>query len=157
MSALSFPALLQHFFTDRLLAQLDASPHTVAGYRDTFRLLLRFATKRFGRTPSDLRVDDFDAVFVGEFLEHIERDRANSARTRNNRLAALRSFFRYVAVSEPSLVLQCQQVLAIPSKRYERSPVEFLTEEEIEKMTGRSIEEKPEPRILGQTIQEREK
>ncbi len=130
MNAPSFASLLQRFFTDRLLGQLGASSHTVAGYRDAFRLLLRFATKRLGQAPSELRLEALDAVFLGDFLEHLERDRHNAVRTRNNRLAALRAFFRYVALNEPALALHCQRILAIPTKRYEHAPVAFLTEEE---------------------------
>lgn len=130
MTATSFPALLQHFFTDRLCAQLGASPHTVASYRDTFRLMLLFATERLGRAPSEMSVEDLDVSLLGAFLDHLEQDRGNGTRTRNTRLAALRSFFRYVAFTEPACALQCQRVLAIPAKRYDRHPVEFLTEEE---------------------------
>jgi site-specific recombinase XerD len=126
----SFSSLLQRFFTDRLLGQLGASSHTVAGYRDTFRLLLRFATQRLKQAPSDICLDDLNASFVGGFLDHLELDRHNSARTRNNRLAALRAFFRYVSLNEPAYAQHCQRVLAIPTKRYERAPIEFLTEEE---------------------------
>src|SRR5439155_15838661 len=85
---------------------------------------------RLGRAPSELRVEELDASFLGKFLDHLELDRHNCARTRNSRLAALHSFFRYVALSEPALALHCQRVLAIPAKRYQRGPVEFLTEEE---------------------------
>ena len=130
MSASGFPSLVQLFFADRLRTQLGASPHTIAAYRDTFRLLLRFASKHLRRAPSQLRTEDIDAPFLGTFLEHLEITRGNSARTRNNRLAALHAFFRYVAVSEPGLALHCQRVLAIPSKRYDSGPVAFLTEEE---------------------------
>ena len=130
MSTSSFQSLVQLFFTDRLRTQLGASPHTIAAYRDTFRLLLRFAATHLRRTPSQLRTEDIDAPFLGKFLEDLELTRGNGARTRNNRLAALHAFFRYVAVSEPGLALHCQRVLAIPSKRYDRGPVAFLTEEE---------------------------
>jgi integrase/recombinase XerD len=130
MNASSFPALLQRFFTDRLITQQGASPHTIAGYRDTFRLLLQFATKCLGRAPSALRLDELDAAFLEKFLVHLEHDRRNRPRTRNHRLSALHTFFRYVALAEPTLSLQCQRILAIPAKRYERKPVEFLTEEE---------------------------
>lgn len=131
MTAPNFPSLLQRFFTDRLLGQLGASRHTVAGYRDTFRLLLRFAVKLRRRPPSHLRIEELDASFVGKFLDHLEHERHNSVRTRNTRLAALHAFFKYVALNEPTLALHCQRVLAIPQKRYNRSPVEFLTEEEM--------------------------
>jgi integrase len=130
MTTASLPALLQRFFTDRLLGQLGASPHTVACYRDAFRLLLRFAAERLGRAPSDLRVEDLDAAFLAQFLDHVEHTRGCSARTRNARLSALHAFFRYVALHEPPYALHCQRVLAIPAKRYERRPVEFLGEEE---------------------------
>ena len=125
-----FPSLLQRFFTDRLLNQLGASPHTISAYRDAFRLLLQFASERLKRSPSELRVEDLDAPFLGQFLDHLEHNRRNGTRTRNNRLAALHAFFQYVAISEPALALHCQRVLAIPTKRYERRAVEFLTEEE---------------------------
>lgn len=130
MIAATLQSLLQRFFVDRLLGQLGASAHTVAAYRDSFRLLLRFAADSLGRTPSELRIEELDASFIGRFLDHLEAVRGNSARTRNNRLSALHAFFRYVAICEPAHALHCQRVLAIPSKRHERGPVEFLTEEE---------------------------
>ena len=130
MNSPKFPSLLQRFFTDRLLGQLGASSHTVASYRDTFRLLLRFATEQLRKAPSDLRIEQLDASFLAKFLEHLELGRGNCTRTRNNRLAALHAFFQYVAINEPALALHCQRVLAIPTKRYERGPVEFLNEQE---------------------------
>jgi len=132
MIASSFPALLQRFFTDRLLQQRHASPHTIASYRDTFRLLLRFAADRLRRAPSALAVDDLTPTFIGDFLDHLERTRGNSSRTRNARLAAIHSFAQYVAFSEPAHALLCQRLLAMPSRRYERKVVEFLTSTEIE-------------------------
>lgn len=132
MIAASLPALLQSFFTDRLLAQLRASAHTVSAYRDTFRLLLRFAARRLGKAPCDLMVDDLDAPFIGQFLNHLEAERGNRARTRNARLAALHSFFRFVALTEPAHALHCQRVLAMPSKRHERATVTFFDRREIE-------------------------
>lgn len=128
----SFPSLLQSFFTDRLLRQRQASPHTIAGYRDSFRLLLQFAKKQLGKSPSQLRVEDLDAPFIGLFLDQLESTRKNSARTRNVRLGAIHSFFRYVALEEPAYVLHCQRVLAVPNKRHVRRPIEFLNREEIE-------------------------
>jgi integrase/recombinase XerD len=128
----SFPSLLQSFFTDRLLRQRQASPHTIAGYRDSFRLLLQFAKKQLGKSPSQLRVEDLDAPFIGLFLDHLESTRKNSARTRNVRLGAIHSFFRYVALEEPAHALHCQRVLAVPNKRHGRRPIEFLNREEIE-------------------------
>jgi integrase len=132
MTAPDFPALLQAFFTDRLLKQRRASSHTVTAYRNSFRLLLRFTAERLGRAPSRLELADLDAAFLGEFLDHLERDRGNCARSRNARLAALHAFFRYVAFTAPAHALICQQVLAIPSKRFERGIVEFLDEKETE-------------------------
>lgn len=131
MNAPDFPALLQAFFTDRLLAQRRASPHTVTAYRNTFRLLLRFAAGRLSRAPSHLSLADLDATFLGEFLDHLEHERGNSARSRNARLAALHAFFRYVAFADPAHALLCQRILAIPSKRFERRIVEFLGEKEL--------------------------
>jgi integrase/recombinase XerD len=128
----SFPSLLQSFFTDRLLRQREASSHTIAGYRDCFRLLLQFAKERLGKMPSQLRIEDLDAPFIGLFLEHLERTRKNSARTRNARLAAIHSFFRYVALEEPAHALHCQRVLAVPNKRHVQRPIEFLSREEID-------------------------
>jgi integrase len=130
MTTTSLPPLLQRFFTDRLLGQLGASPHTVACYRDAFRLLLRFAAERLRRVPSALQVEDLDAPFLAQFLDHVEHTRGCCARTRNARLSALHAFFRYVTLEEPGCALHCQRVLAIPAKRYARRPVDFLTEEE---------------------------
>jgi site-specific recombinase XerD len=123
---------LQAFFTDRLLRQRRASANTIAGYRDSFRLLLRFAVERIGKEPSDLLLEDLDAPFIGEFLDHVEKDRGNKARTRNARLAAIHSFFRYVSLCEPMYADHCRRILAIPSKRHERKSIEFLTREEID-------------------------
>jgi integrase/recombinase XerD len=132
MTAGGFPSLLQHFFTDRLLQQRQASSHTIAGYRDTFRLVLRFATERLGRAPSALTLDDFTPALISEFLDHLERVRGNSNRTRNARLAAIHSFAQYVALNEPAHALLCQRLLAIPSRRYERKVVQFLTAAEMD-------------------------
>lgn len=132
MTSSALPALLQQFFTDRLCTQMQASPNTIASYRDTFRLLLRFASARIGRPPTKLRVEDLDVELVGDFLTHIETARSNSARSRNTRLTAIRSFFRYVAMSEPALMLHCQKILTMPSKRYDRRTVEFLDRSEME-------------------------
>ena len=131
MLTASFPALLQRFFTERLLQQRQASPHTIAAYRDTFRLLLRFAAAQLGRPPSGLKTEDLDPAFIGAFLEHLERRRGNSPRTRNARLAAIHSFFRYVALTEPAHALLCQRVLAMPSKRSVQKPIAFLDRTEI--------------------------
>ena len=126
-----FPSLLQAFFTDRLMRQRQASPHTIASYRDTFRLLFSFAEQRLNKAPSALHLKDLDTPFIGAFLDHLEKERGNSARSRNVRLAALHSFFRYVALHEPSMSALAQRVLAIPQKRYHRTQIQFLTRGEI--------------------------
>ena len=131
-----FPELVQAFFTERLLRQRKASPETVAGYRDAFRLLLRFATRRLKKEPSKLALKELDARFIGEFLDHLEVERSNSVRTRNARLAAIHSFFRYVSFEEPSCADLCRRILAIPSKRYERRPIAYLTREEIDALVA---------------------
>jgi len=132
MISASFPSLLQSFFTDRLLSQRQASPHTIAGYRDCFRLLLQFAKERLGKMPSQLRIEDLDAPFIGLFLDYLESTRNNSARTRNVRLGAIHSFFRYVTLEEPAHALHCQRILAVPNKRHEQRPIDFLNREEID-------------------------
>lgn len=131
MNAAGLASLLQRFFTQRLLEQQGVSSATVASYRDTFRLLLRFATQCLGREPCKLLLDELDGIFIEKFLRHLEQDRGNSVRTRNTRLAAIHAFFRFVAISEPALGHQCQRILAIPTKRREHGPVEFLTAEEV--------------------------
>lgn len=128
----NFPGLVQAFFTDRLLRQRNASPHTVAGYRDTFRLLLRFAAQRLKKGPSTLALDDLNTSLIGAFLDHIEKERGNTARSRNTRLAAIHSFFRYVSFHEPSHADLCHRILAIPNKRYQQKLIDYLTPEEIE-------------------------
>jgi integrase/recombinase XerD len=128
----NFSALLQPFFTDRLLGQRNASPHTIASYRDTFRLLLDFAQKQLHKSPSMLAIENLDAPFIGRFLDHLEQARGNTPRSRNIRLAAIHSFFKYVAFQEPSLSFMAQQVLAIPCKRHKTRPIDFLTRSEID-------------------------
>lgn len=128
----SLAGLIESFFTKRLTRQVGASPHTIAAYRDTFRLLLRFAHTRLHKSPSDLLVADVDADFVGAFLDHLEATRRNTARTRNARLAAIRSFFRLVAFEEPSASGACQRVLGIPAKRTPRRLITALTRPEID-------------------------
>jgi len=119
--------VLQAFFTQRLIAQRQVSGHTVAAYRDTFRLLLAFAETRTGTAPCDLRLDDLDAALIGAFLEHLRHDRRNSARTRNARLAAIHSLFRYAALRHPEHAALIQRVLAIPPARFEKATVSYLT------------------------------
>jgi integrase/recombinase XerD len=124
--------LLQSFFTDRLMAQKRASSHTIASYRDTFRLLLLFAEKRLKKMPTEMMLNDLEAPFICAFLDHLEKDRKMGARSRNQRLAAIRSFFHYAAFETPELSTLIDRVLAIPSKRFDRALVEFLTTSEIE-------------------------
>lgn len=129
-TTMSFPLLLQRFFAERLVDQLRASPNTIAGYRDTFRLLLGFASQQRARPPTRLTFDDINAELVGEFLLHIESTRGNGARSRNTRLAAIRSFFRFVAMHEPSRLFDCHRILAMPAKRFVRQPIDFLDDRE---------------------------
>jgi len=123
---------LQAFFTDRLIRQRQASPHTCAAYRDSLRLMLTFASARHGTEPSKLDFDHLDAPLIGDFLDHIERQRKNAIRTRNTRLAAIRSLFRFAALRHPEHAALIERVLAIPPKRFERRLVTFLTEQELE-------------------------
>lgn len=124
--------LLQAFFTDRLRRQRAASPNTVAAYRDAFRLLLHFAQDRLRTAASDLTLTDLNAPLIGAFLDSLETERHNGARTRNARLAALRSFFRFLAPREPEHAALVQRVLAIPQKRCDRRVVNFLTRLEVD-------------------------
>jgi site-specific recombinase XerD len=126
----SLAPALQAFFTDRLIRERQASQHTIAAYRDTFRLLLAFAGQQTGRTPSDLRIADLDAPLVSAFLDHLETVRGNGARTRNARLAAVHSLFRYAALRHPEDSAVIQRVLAIPPKRFDRTIVTYLSEKE---------------------------
>jgi integrase/recombinase XerD len=128
----TFPALLESYFTERLMAQRQASPHTIASYRDTFRLLLKFAQKQCGKSPSRLNLTDLDAPLISAFLDDLEKRRGSSVSSRNVRLTAIRSFFRYAAYEEPSQALHIQRVLAIQNKRRTRPMISFLTREEIE-------------------------
>jgi integrase/recombinase XerD len=128
----AFPALLESFFVDRLMRQRQVSPHTLASYRDTFRLLVQYAQRRLRKAPSDLAMPDLNPSLLGAFLDHLERERDNSARSRNVRLAAIHSFFHYVALQAPQYCALAQRVLAIPSKRYVRRPISFLTSTEID-------------------------
>jgi integrase/recombinase XerD len=123
---------LQAFFTDRLIRQRQASPHTLAAYRDTLRLLLVFASARQKMAPSKLDIDDLDAPLIGAFLDHLEHQRENGVRTRNARLAAIRSLFRYAALRHPEQAAVIERVLAIPPKRFDRRLVTFLTEAELD-------------------------
>jgi integrase/recombinase XerD len=121
MSALA--PTLQAFFTERLIGQRQASPHTITAYRDTWRLLLTFAEQRTGKLPSQLGIADLSAPLIGAFLDHLERDRGNSVRTRNARLAAVHSLFRYAALRHPEHAGLIQRMLAIPPQRFDRALV----------------------------------
>jgi site-specific recombinase XerD len=123
---------LQAFFTDRLLRQRQASPNTVAAYRDTLRLLLRFVAERLRIEPSRLDFERLDAPLIAAFLDHLQNDRGNGVRTRNARLASIRSFFRFAALRHPEHVASIERVLAIPPKRFERRLVTFPTEPELD-------------------------
>jgi site-specific recombinase XerD len=128
----TFSELLQGYFTDRLLRQRGASPLTVANYRDAFCLLIAFAQRCLKKPPTQLAIPDLDAPFILRFLDYLERERGNSPRSRNVRLAAIHSFFIYVALQEPSFGAVAQRVLAIQSKRCAKMPVDFLTRVESE-------------------------
>jgi integrase/recombinase XerD len=128
----SLAPLVEKFFTQRLIEQRSASSNTVASYRDTFRLLLKFAASRLGRDPYQLNLGDLDAELIIAFLGHLERARGNSVRTRNARLSAIHSFFRYASFEDPAHAALIQRVMAIPHKRAEHGPIAFLTEDEVE-------------------------
>jgi site-specific recombinase XerD len=123
---------LETFFTERLIGQRQASPNTVTSYRDTFRLLLNFASGRTHKAPAHLQLEDLDAPLIGAFLDYLQTERANAVRTRNARLAAVHSLFRYAALRHPDHAALIQRVLAIPPKNADRAVVKFLTEQEIE-------------------------
>ena len=122
---------LQAFFTDRLARQRHASPETVAAYRDALRLLVCFASHQVHKLPSQLGIDDLDASLIASFLDHLERERGNSVRTRNARLAAVHSLFRYAALRHPEHAELIQRVLAIPPKRFDRALISFLSRQEV--------------------------
>ena len=129
MTALA-PAL-QAYFTDRLITQRSSSPETIAAYRDAFRLLLRLASEQTGKQPFELDLGDLDAPLIGSFLKHLEQDRGNSPRTRNARLGAIHSFYRFAALEHPEHAHTIARVMAIPTKRYERNTVSYLDLNEI--------------------------
>jgi len=132
LSGPSFPTLVQDFFCQYLIAQRNASKQTVAGYRDTFRLFLTSIQQRTGKAPSTLLLTDVNATLVLAFLDHLEQNRGNSVRTRNNRLAAIRTFMRYASHRDPTCLTSVQQVLAIPMKRFDRPMLDFLSRQEIQ-------------------------
>ncbi len=122
---------LQAFFTGRLITQRNSSPQTIAAYRDTFRLLLCFAHQQTGKQPFQLDIDDLHAPLIGAFLNHLEEDRGNSPRTRNARLGAIHSFYRFAALEHPEHAATIARVMAIPTKRHERNTVSYLDLDEI--------------------------
>jgi integrase/recombinase XerD len=122
---------LQAFFTERMITQRDSSPRTIAAYRDTFRLVLSFASQRTGKHPCELDIDDLDAPLIGAFLDHLEQDRGNSARTRNARLAAIHSLYKYAALRHPEHLQTIGRVMAIPFKRHQRPGLTYLNHDEI--------------------------
>jgi site-specific recombinase XerD len=130
MSALS--PLLQSYFTDRLIRQRHASPHTIACYRDAFRLLLKFVKIKTGKAPSRVKLEDLDAPLIGAFLAHLESERGNGVRTRNARLTAIHSFFHYVSLEAPEHAELIQRVLAVPAKRFDTVLISYLERPEIE-------------------------
>jgi len=131
-TAPDFPRLLQDFFLRWLAAQRGASRHTIASYRDTFELFLRFAEKRTGRCAATFTLSDIDAPVVLDFLDHIEQERRSSVRTRNVRLTAIRSFARYAASRDPASLPVLQRLLAIPAKRCDRPVLGYLSREEVQ-------------------------
>ena len=134
MSAVS--PTMEGFFTERLMNQRQASPHTVGAYSDTFRLLLSFVQDKTGTAPCALDFCDLDAPVIGTFLDHLEHERGNSVRTRNSRLAAIHSLFRFAALRHPEHAALIQRVLAIPSKRFSKTDVSFLDREEVDALLG---------------------
>ena len=123
---------LESFFTERLMTQRHASGHTVASYRDTMRLLLAFASQRTGKPPSKLEISDLDVELISAFLDHLEHARGNGPTTRNIRLAAIRSLFRYAAFKHPEHAALIERVLALPAKRFDRALITYLTKDEID-------------------------
>ncbi|MGB0096505.1 MAG: site-specific integrase, partial [Solirubrobacteraceae bacterium] len=122
---------LQLFFTEHLITQRDVSPQTIASYRDTFRLLLAFAADQAGKQPYELDIDQLDAPLIGAFLNHLEQARGNSIRTRNNRLAAIHSLYRYTALRHPERLATIGRMMAIPSKRHQQKGICHLDLDEI--------------------------
>jgi site-specific recombinase XerD len=131
-SPASFAPMLERFFTQRLMQQRQASPHTISSYRDTFRQFLKFVQQRLHKLPSRLSFEEIDAPLIAAFLDDLEKHRGVSIRSRNLRLTAIHSFFRYAGLETPAHSAQIQRVLAIPSKRFTRTLVNFLTRPEID-------------------------
>jgi len=127
-----FASLLQRFFAERLLQQKNASPRTIAAYRDTFRLLFGYAERERGTPPAKLTLNDFDSTLTLDFLTYLETERRNTVRSRNARLAAVRAFAHYVALHCPPALQLMQQILAIPMKRFEKPLLGFLSRDEVQ-------------------------
>jgi integrase/recombinase XerD len=148
---------LQAYFTDRLINQRRASPNTIAAYRHTFQLLLRFATDRTGTPPSALDITDLDARLIAAFLDHLQHDRRNTIATRNHRLAAIHSLFAYLALHHPEHAGAIARVLAIPAKRTERNLLTYLTDPEVDALLAACDQTTPTGRrdhaMLALTIQ----
>jgi len=123
---------LQAWFTDRLMTQKNSSPRTIAAYRDTLRLLLVFAHQQIGKEPCQLDFADLDAPLIGAFLNHLEQDRGNSPKTRNARLAAIHSLYRYAALRHPEHAATIARVIEIPTKRHQRTMISYLDRPEID-------------------------
>lgn len=126
-----FAYLLQNFFVKRLMQQRNASPRTIASYRDTFKLFFEYADDRHKKSAASFTVGDFNSTIVLDFLNFLEQERKNSIRTRNARLTAIHSFARYVAQQCPTAMNHAQQILAVPIKRYEKPLLGFLSREEV--------------------------
>ncbi|MFH1007427.1 MAG: tyrosine-type recombinase/integrase [Candidatus Latescibacterota bacterium] len=136
MAEPTLAGMLQDFFLKRLMSQRNASPHTIASYRDTFRLLLQHVNAQTHKRPCSLTMEDLDARAILDFLDHVETDRHNAASSRNVRLSAIRSFFRYCAYQAPGSMAAIQKVLSIPTKRTTRRDVGFLSIEEMQAIIG---------------------
>lgn len=136
MNTFPLPVYVRKFFEERLIAQMLASPNTVASYNDTFRALLKYAARQLAKAPTDMRITDINADLVAGFLAFVEYECGNSIATRNLRRSAIRSFFQYVSVCEPALLHHCQRVLAIPPKRFERRIVDYLDRDECAALTA---------------------
>ena len=134
ITPISLAPLLQRFFTQRLMQQRQASPHTISSYRDCFRQFLKFVQQRLRKPPSRLSFEEIDAPLIVAFLDQLEKHQGLSVRSRNLRLTAIHSFFRYAAYEAPAHSAQIQRVLAIPSKRFTRTLVQFLTRPEVDAM-----------------------
>ncbi len=146
---------LQAFFTDRLLAHKNASPHTVASYRDCLRLLVRFAHQQTGTPPSQLAIEQLDATLIGAFLDHLERQRGLSIASRNTRLAAVHSLFRFAALRHPEHAELISRVLAIPAKRAHRALVSFLPASAVRSHTWVTVAMMPQvtgSRVAGMAV-----